>query len=436
MTLDAAVVGAGLAGLAAAEQLARLGHTVAVFEASGRPGGRCRTERTLFNPQNIDWGGEFIDVHHSCVHALVGRFGLHLDPVDGDPALATLVVHEGRRCRLDSLPAEADADLARYREAVARLARNVDPFDVLGSDALDRLDDCSIEAWLDDLALHPLARLIVDDDCRAGNMVEPGESSLAELAWDEALVRAGGPGGHERYRVREGSDALARALVGALPEAPYYRAPVVRIDREAEGVVVQTAAARHTASYAVIACPLPALGAIDVRPRLPSPWQETIVALRYGRGGKIAFGYPHRWWRDGGWSGRVIADGLVRHVWEPTETQPGPGGVLTLDVSADVSPFAAPDGELLADLARLFPGAPVGDVVASHRMDWTSEPGLCGSYVRFGPGQLRRFARALREPHGRIILAGEHTDDFLGYIEGALRSGARVARWVDAQLAR
>jgi monoamine oxidase len=42
----------------------------------------------------------------------------------------------------------------------------------------------------------------------------------------------------------------------------------------------------------------------------------------------------------------------------------------------------------------------------------------------------------LREPFGRLILAGEHTDDFLGYLEGALRSGLRAARWVDAQLTR
>jgi monoamine oxidase len=29
--------------------------------------------------------------------------------------------------------------------------------------------------------------------------------------------------------------------------------------------------------------------------------------------------------------------------------------------------------------------------------------------------------------HGRMLLAGEHTDEFSGFMEGALRSGARVA---------
>ena len=48
------------------------------------------------------------------------------------------------------------------------------------------------------------------------------------------------------------------------------------------------------------------------------------------------------------------------------------------------------------------------------------------SYVRFATGQVRRLARPLRKPHGRVVLAGEHTDDFLGYLEGAVRSGLRA----------
>ncbi len=187
--VDAVVVGAGLAGLAAAEQLHRLGRTVVVFEASSRLGGRCRTDREHFGVQHVEMGGEFIDVHHPHVHAAVGRFGLHLDPVDPDPTLAALVVHEGHRYRLDDLPDEVEADLARYRRDVQRLTGGVDPFDVFANDALDRLDDRSIADWLDSRALHPLARFLVDDDVRTGNMVDPAESSLAELAWDEALIR-------------------------------------------------------------------------------------------------------------------------------------------------------------------------------------------------------------------------------------------------------
>jgi monoamine oxidase len=321
----------------------------------------------------------------------------------------------------------------RYRCEIRRLVERVDPFDVLGSEALDAFDDRSIAAWLDSLVLHPLARFLIDDDVRMGNMVEPHESSLAELVSDEALLRAGGPHGHECFRIREGADALVGALAEALRTPVVLDAPVVAIDAGTDRVVVHTSRASTTAGCAVITCPLAAVGTIDVRPSLPSDWRTAVGELRYGRGGKIMFQYPTRWWREHGWSGRVIADGLIRHTWDATESQAGEGGVLTLDVSADRSPFARTDGELLAALARLFPDAPVHDVTATHRIDWTAEPGLGGSYVRFGAGQVHRFARMLRQPQGRLLLAGEHTDDFLGYLEGALRSGVRAARWADRQ---
>ena len=38
------VIGAGIGGMCAAARLARLGHHVTIFEASDRPGGKCRTE--------------------------------------------------------------------------------------------------------------------------------------------------------------------------------------------------------------------------------------------------------------------------------------------------------------------------------------------------------------------------------------------------------
>jgi monoamine oxidase len=48
--------------------------------------------------------------------------------------------------------------------------------------------------------------------------------------------------------------------------------------------------------------------------------------------------------------------------------------------------------------------------------------------VTFGPGQLLAALPFLRRRYGRLRLAGEHTDEWAGYMEGALRSGARVAR--------
>jgi monoamine oxidase len=43
-----------------------------------------------------------------------------------------------------------------------------------------------------------------------------------------------------------------------------------------------------------------------------------------------------------------------------------------------------------------------------------------GAYSCFGPGQLVAAEPLLRARHGRLLLAGEHTDEFSGFMEGAL----------------
>ena len=85
-------------------------------------------------------------------------------------------------------------------------------------------------------------------------------------------------------------------------------------------------------------------------------------------------------------------------------------------------------------------GAGFAGLAAAHDLDragfrvtagavahWAREPFSGGSYTAYAPGQMTRFQAALRRPVGRLILAGEHTDTFNSYMEGAIRSGRRAA---------
>src|SRR5260370_1181674 len=56
---DVVVVGAGLAGLVAAREIARAGRSVAVLEARGRVGGRM-FDRPIAGGEVVDLGAEFI----------------------------------------------------------------------------------------------------------------------------------------------------------------------------------------------------------------------------------------------------------------------------------------------------------------------------------------------------------------------------------------
>jgi monoamine oxidase len=158
-----------------------------------------------------------------------------------------------------------------------------------------------------------------------------------------------------------------------------------------------------------------------------------LGAVGYGVGGKISVQFDRRIWRDYGRNGTVLTERAWGHLWETTDDQGGDRGVLTnLLSSHDGAAFAAlpeaPD-RIVAEIDRLFPGA---KGLAGERVhtDWTNDSFSLGAYSCFGPGQMAAAAPLLRAAHGRLLLAGEHTDEFSGFMEGALRSGARVAATV------
>src|SRR5689334_24902249 len=73
---DVIVIGAGAAGLAAADELSRKGASVLILEARDRIGGRCWTRRVPGLPIPVELGAEFIHGEAKVTHALLRRAGL------------------------------------------------------------------------------------------------------------------------------------------------------------------------------------------------------------------------------------------------------------------------------------------------------------------------------------------------------------------------
>lgn len=77
---DVIVIGAGLAGLAAAYVLREAGLDVLVLEARHRVGGRVYTMRAFHEAQYAEGGAEFIDLNHSLMASYIQRLGLKRAP--------------------------------------------------------------------------------------------------------------------------------------------------------------------------------------------------------------------------------------------------------------------------------------------------------------------------------------------------------------------
>jgi monoamine oxidase len=142
---------------------------------------------------------------------------------------------------------------------------------------------------------------------------------------------------------------------------------------------------------------------------------------------KTAVQWPRRDWP----AGYATTSGKAQRVYEPTVDQPGEPGVLMAYCGGD----GGREWAKLSEAGRLALAAT--EMAAMHHLAdtpldgfsraWSNETRFGGSYAVYEPGQVTAHWQVLREPWGRVHLAGEHVADCTGYMEGALESGETVA---------
>jgi monoamine oxidase len=422
--VDVVVIGAGLAGLRAATDLVAAGRDVTVLEARDRVGGRVWSHR-FDNGQYCERGAEFVDTNHVEVIDLARRLGLTLSDVTSghDPTKRLLDI--GGRAAPFAFHHSLLGELERWGTALAALASRVDPDDPIAGDDAVALDDARLSDLVADLRLSLVARVAVGREIRTEFMLGPDEISQLMAGWMTALHRAS-PGGREAYRIDGGNDALASGMAAPLGDRIRMSTPVDLVDPDT-GRIVLTSGETVTAAAVVNTVPLPVLG------RMWFDMPLELARISYGIGGKISVQVGRRVWNDQGLDGSVDTERAWGQMWDTSDSQPGDTGVLTTLLSShDGAAIASiPDAvsRVVDEADRFFPGF---KGLAGERVqtDWTNDPFSLGCYATFGPGQLVDAWPFMQRRYGRMVLAGEHTDGFCGFMEGALRSGARAARQI------
>lgn len=407
MQHDVIVIGAGLAGLRCATDLVANGADVVVLEARDRVGGRVHSH-TFANGQTCERGAEFLDGNHVEALALAADLELRLTTRPPDIDWRQTLVDAGGRAVPMHLHASLAPDWERWDRAIAALQPT------------DEFEQRTLGDLLHELGLSVMARVVIGRDIRTEYMLPPEEVSqrfAAQVAGNQVA------GQRERHRIVGGNDLLAKGLAGRLGDRVRLSTAVAEV-RADDGEVQLVDGTVLRAAAVVAAVPLPVLSRLW--PEMPLE----LGAVSYGVGGKVSVQFGRRIWLDYGRNGLVLSDRSWGHLWETTDDQSGDTGVLTsLMSSHDGAAFASlpesPD-RIVAEIDRIFPGA---KGLAGERVhtDWTNDPYSLGCYTCFGPGQWAAAQPALHTSHGRLWLAGEHADAFAGFMEGALRSGSRIA---------
>ncbi len=419
--LDVVVIGGGLAGLAAAADLVAAGREVTVLEARDRVGGRVWSHH-FANGQWCERGAEFIDTNHPEVIALAADLGVTLSDVSSGHDPWKRVLDVGGRALPFAFHHSLADELKRWEDAIGALAATIDPDDPTSAPGASTLDELPLSELIADLGLSVHARVAIGREVRTEFMLGPDEISQLMAGWMTALHRQS-VGGREAYRIEGGNDRLATGLAARLGDRVQLSAPVATIDPDA-GLVTMLSGETLRADHVIAAVPLPVLG------RLWYDMPLELARVGYGIGGKISIQAERRVWNDYGLDGSVDTERAWGQMWETSDAMPGDSGVLTVllsshDGAALVSLDATMD-RVVDEADRFFPGF---KGLAGERVqtDWTNDPYSLGCYATFGPGQLIDAWPFLRRTYGRLSLAGEHTDGFAGFMEGALRSGHRVA---------
>jgi hypothetical protein len=396
VTFDVAVVGAGLAGLAAAQHLTAAGLDVVVHEASDGAGGRVRTDHR--DGFLLDRGFQLLNPAYP-----EARRVLDLDALDLQPFAAGVCVHrDGRRWVV--------ADPTRLPRATAATVRAP-----LRGGLRAKL---AAAAWAAEVGYGPGARIrrtpdesLEDTLARRHITGDPAHlirMFLSGVLAEDELVTSRRFGEFLLRSFVRGTPSLPARGMQAMPEQLAARLPagVLRLDSpvtnlralDARAVVV---AADPVTAATLLTHPVPAMKALTTyyhRAARP-PATNLLLHVDLDRGGPIrntavvstvAAGYAE--------SGALVASTVL--------------GVQGADTEPDVRRHAA----------RIYGIDPAG---LEHVATYPIEHALPGVV----PGQPLRRRVDLGDG---VFVAGDHRDT--ASIQGALVSGRRAADAVRAYL--
>ncbi len=414
---DVAVIGAGVAGLAAAHDLLHAGKRVIVLEARNRIGGRTRTEPFAGVP--LDHGAQwFHQGDHNLLRWAAEEVGFRTEK-QSTPNFFSGSSPATDETKLAVLASFAAIDFA-IEESAQELAKR-------GGDMSVAAGTASVSQW----PWYHFNSGIVGP-IESG--VEIAKLSLRDLANSHT---------GDDYLVHGGMGAFVAKYFGSVPVT--LSAPVSRIDWSGgSGVRLTTPAGTIEAGAVIVTVPssLLAKGQPGFAPALPAAYQDAFAKLPLGVFNKIAIDFS----RDvfGGLPVNSVVNPLVDRedtplvfvkLWGSNVAIVLVGGERSIALEK-AGPAAMVDYGLTTLTSLFGSGILAARSGKTATTAWLSDPHSLGSYsyAVVGGSPARQ---TLATPHAdRIFFAGEHVSiKSFTNVFGAYETGRAAARQVLAKLA-
>lgn len=434
------VIGAGIAGLTVATELAAKGRDVVVLEARDRIGGRIFTENAECG-EPIEMGGQWLNPGHDRMFELVERAGLQLvDVSTGDSS----VLLDDRVIRIPVAEsagghpltpfevADLGQGLLRLRHLTERVADD-EPWTLANAAWLGQ----PLDGWAHANLRTPGGQAEFARIMRRAVGGTQGVSlldALRKVFGRDLNSLASVTGGVQQRRVDGGIGQVCDYLAAQLGDRILLSHPVTKVTREDQWVVVQAGERTVRAHDVIVTIPPGLVSAIDFEPALPEWRRELVEDVPRGNVIKAALVYDTPWWREQGLSGQAAADAGPLRVISDTSNPGSTRGVLS-------GFFEGPEASGLGRwsitlrqrafteaVQRVF-GEDAPRPLEYLDIDWASETYSGGCHgAHFAPSVWSSVAPTISASEGRIHFAGtEYSSRFTGYMEGAVRSAQGVA---------
>ena len=439
LSRDVVVVGAGAAGLTAANELRKAGLSVAVLEARDRVGGRLWTD--VIDGAMLEIGGQWVSPDQDALIQTIAELGLETFSRyrEGD---SVYVGPDGQAKRFTGemfpVSAETEKVIAEVTERLDAMVAEIDPDRPWAHPKAAEWDAISWDAWL---------RAQTDDEAVRNLAFATGSAMLTKpthaFSLLQSLLMAASAGSYSH--LVDADFILDKRVVGGLQQVPLLLAerlgddvllsqPVRTLEWGDNGVVATTDSVVVSARYAILAHAPVLYSRISFVPALPRRQHQLHQHLSMGFVIKVHAVYDRPFWREQGLSGTAFSPYALSHEAYDNTNHGDERGTLVgfvSDQNADgVFELSAEERKerILESLSHYY-GPEAKNPVVYYESDWGSEEWTRGAYAAsFDLGGLHRYGKDLREPVGPIHFA---CSDMAGagyqHVDGAIRMGRLAA---------